>query len=130
MSTTTVRGLGASPGKVRGRLALSVAEARRLGAQGPVVLVLRDCRSDDARVLTEAAAALVTVRGGVTGHGAIIARALGKPCIVACRFLDPKPGESLVEVHPDGGSRLAFPEGCEVEVDGARGLVTFDPEQP
>ena len=106
---------------------LSVAEARRLAAQGPVVLVLRDCRSEDARVLTEASA-LVTVRGGVTGHGAIIARALGKPCIVACRFLEPKPGDSLVEVHPETGPSLAFPEGCEVEVDGARGLVTFAPE--
>lgn len=127
MNTTTVRGLGASPGKVRGRLVLSVAEARRLAPQGPVVLVLRDCRSDDARVLTDAAA-LVTVRGGVTGHGAIIARALGKPCIVACRFLDPKPSEALVDVHPEGEPCVAFPEGCEVEVDGARGLVTFAPE--
>jgi len=129
MSTTTVRGLGASPGKARGRLVLSVTEARRLAAQGPVVLVLRDCRSDEARVLTEAAA-LVTVRGGVTGHGAIIARALGKPCIVACRFLEPKPGDALVEVHPEGGSGLAYPEGCVVEVDGARGLVTFEQADP
>jgi pyruvate,orthophosphate dikinase len=129
MSTTTVRGLGASPGKVRGRLVLSVSEARRLAAQGPVVVVLRDCRSDDARVLADAAA-LVTVRGGVTGHGAIIARALGKPCIVACRFLEPKPGESLVEVRPEGGPSLAYAEGCAVEVDGARGLVTFEPAEP
>jgi pyruvate,orthophosphate dikinase len=129
MNTMTVRGLGASRGKVRGRLVLSVAEARRLAPQGPVVLVLRDCRSDDARVLTDAAA-LVTVRGGVTGHGAIIARALGKPCIVACRFLEPKPGDSLVEVRPEGGPSHVFPEGCVVEVDGARGLVTFEPAKP
>jgi pyruvate,orthophosphate dikinase len=129
MQTTTVRGLGASPGKVRGRLVLSVAEARRLAPQGPVVLVLRDCRSEDARVLSEAAA-LVTVRGGVTGHGAIIARALAKPCIVACRFLEPKPAEALVAVHPENGASVAFPEGCEVEVDGARGLVTFEGATP
>ncbi len=125
MSTLTVRGLGASPGLARGRLVLSVLEARRLASEGPVVVVLRDCRSDDARVLTEAAA-LVSVRGGVTGHGAIIARALGKPCVVACRFFDPKPGEGRLVVHPEGGDpAVSFPEGSEVEVDGARGLVTL-----
>jgi pyruvate,orthophosphate dikinase len=128
MSTLTVRGLGASPGKVQGRLVLSVAEARRLAPEGPVVVVLRDCRSEDARVLMEAAA-LVTVRGGVTGHGAIIARALGKPCIVACRFLDPRPAEGLLTVRADSGEVEVFAEGCGVEVDGARGFVTLTAER-
>lgn len=93
------------------------------------MVVLRDCRAEDARILTEAAA-LVTIRGGVTGHGAIIARALGKPCVVACRFLEPKPADALVAVHPEGSESVVFPEGCEVEVDGARGLVTFAAARP
>ena len=125
MSTATVRGLGASPGQVSGRLVLSVAEAQRLGASGPVVLVLRDCRSEDARALT-VAAALVAVRGGVTGHGAIIARATGKPCIVACRALDPRPGEGELVVRPEGGTPLTLHEGDVIEVDGAKGLVHCD----
>ena len=121
--TITVRGLGASPGRVKGVLVLSVAEAARLGPAGPVILVLRDCRSDDARALVNAAA-LVSVRGGVTGHGAIIARALGKPCIVACRHLDPKPADGELVVRPEGGEPVVIREGDEVEVDGAKGLIT------
>ncbi len=126
MEKVTVRGLGASPGKVRGALVLSAAKARLLAPLEPVILVLRDCRSEDARVLT-AAAALVTVHGGVTGHGAIIARAMGKPCIVACRALDPRPAEGELVVRPDGGPALTLTEGDLVEVDGAKGLVHVEP---
>ena len=124
MSTGNVRGLGASPGQVSGKLVLSVAEAHRLGASGPVVLVLRDCRSEDARALT-VAAALVCVRGGVTGHGAIIARALGKPCVVACRYLDPKAAEGELIVRPEGAEAFTVRAGDLVHVDGAKGLVGF-----
>ncbi len=125
MAKVTVRGLGASPGKARGALVLSVAKARLLAPLEPVIVVLRDCRSEDARVLTEAAA-LVTVHGGVTGHGAIIARATGKPCIVACRALDPRPGEGELVVRPEGGTPLTLHEGDVIEVDGAKGLVHCD----
>ena len=96
-----------------------------MGALEPVVLVLRDCRAEDARVLTDASA-LVTVRGGVTGHGAIIARALGKPCIVACRFLDPHPVEGTLVVNPKGAAAFTVQAGVPVQVDGAKGLVSFD----
>lgn len=104
---------------------LSAAKARLLAPLEPVIVVLRDCRSEDARVLTEAAA-LVTVHGGVTGHGAIIARATGKPCIVACRGLDPRPSEGELVVRPEGGAPVTLREGDFVEVDASKGLVFVD----
>lgn len=125
MASVSVRGLGASPGKARGALVLSVEKARLLAPLEPVVLVLRDCRSEDARVLAQAAA-LVTVHGGVTGHGAIIARAMGKPCIVACRALDPRPAEGELVVRPEGGEALTLREGDVLEIDGGKGLVIVD----
>jgi pyruvate,orthophosphate dikinase len=124
MGTESVRGLGASPGKVRGDLVLSVEKARLLAPLGPVIVVLRDCRSEDARVLM-AAAALVTVHGGVTGHGAIIARSMGKPCIVACRALDPRPLVGELVIRVEGAEPVTLHEGDTIEVDGSKGLVLF-----
>ena len=77
------RGLSASSGCAVGRVALTSDEAVSLAKLGEkIVLVRRDTCPDDLDGML-AAAGLVTTTGGYTSHAAVVARDLGKPCIVA-----------------------------------------------
>lgn len=111
------RGLGASPGVAVGRLATSVEDARRLAAAGePVVLARPDTSTADIDGFA-AAAAIVTASGGRTSHAALVARQMGRPCVVAC--------EALRVDDAAGGARAAtaIAAGDWLSVDGDRGLV-------
>ena len=111
------RGLGASPGVAVGRLAASVEEAQRLAAAGdPVVLVRPDTSTADIDGFA-AATAIVTASGGRTSHAALVARQLGRPCVVACEALrfDVHPGRIHGAVEASVGDWLS--------VDGNHGLV-------
>lgn len=107
------RGIGASPGRARGPLALAPERVR----EGDVFVCVEGAQEDAAAI--RAAAAVVATRGGVTGDAAVMARALRKPCVVAC------PGVTL-----DRAARaLRFGErelreGDVLEVDGATGEVS------
>jgi pyruvate,water dikinase len=111
-----VRGLGASPGRRSGkvRLLASVADASSLIAGE--VLVTRMTSPDWVPIMRRAAA-IVTDAGGMTSHAAIVAGALGVPCIVGAR---------------DATTRLA--DGAAVTVDGTTGVVsagaTAEPTAP
>lgn len=109
-------GLGASPGVAVGRLATTVAAAERLAAAGePVVLVRPDTSTADIDGFA-AARAIVTASGGRTSHAALVARQMGRPCVVACETLrfDAEGGVA-------GDRDLAA--GDWLSVDGDRGLV-------
>jgi pyruvate,orthophosphate dikinase len=75
-------GIAASPGAASGRLVFSSAQAQASAARGePCVLVRRETSPEDIRGM-HAAAAVLTERGGMTSHAAVIGRGLGLPCIV------------------------------------------------
>ncbi|MFO0664801.1 MAG: PEP-utilizing enzyme [Polyangiaceae bacterium] len=109
-----IRGLGASRGEAKGPLSLGV---------GPVpdgaVLLQRDAGAEDADNIRRAAA-LVFTRAGLTGDGAIMARALGKPCVVGLDGLVLFEREGFIEV---GGQRIAV--GTELTVNGSSGEITL-----
>jgi pyruvate, orthophosphate dikinase len=79
--TVIATGLPASPGAVSGLIIFDAEEARTLAAQGRrVILVRPETMPEDIRGL-HAAEGVLTTRGGMTSHAAVIARGMGKPCV-------------------------------------------------
>jgi pyruvate,orthophosphate dikinase len=114
-----VRGIPASPGAASGRLVFSANEAQASAArEEPCVLVRRETTPEDIRGM-HAAAAVVTLRGGVTSHAAVIGRGIGLPCIVGAADLDIDEKSREITV-PDGRK---FKAGDMVTVDGTTGQM-------
>ncbi len=109
-----VRGIAASPGAATGRIVLTAHEAQASAARGEAcVLVRRETTPEDIRGM-HAAQAVLTMRGGVTSHAAVIGRGIGLPCVVGASDLtiDRKNG---VITAPDG---RRFKAGDVITVDG------------
>src|SRR5690625_3174977 len=112
-------GLPASPGAVSGPLAFT-PDAAELAAQrnGSAILVLTETGPEDIRGM-HAARGVLTVRGGMTSHAAVVARGLGKPCVVGARCLELDPVARTLRAS-DG---RVFREGDVLTVDGATGQI-------
>lgn len=116
------RGLAASPGAAVGRLALDLEGVRRLRQEGhEVVLVRPETSADDVPAILEATA-VVTSRGGITSHAAVVTRGLGKPAVVGCSDIRVDPAWRRLYAN---GRQVA--EGEEVSVDGFSGEVFLGP---
>ncbi|KAG1713607.1 Glycine--tRNA ligase beta subunit [Nymphon striatum] len=114
-----VHGIAASPGAAHGRLVFTANEAQASAARKePCVLVRRETTPEDIRGM-HAAAAVVTLRGGVTSHAAVIGRGMGLPCIVGAADLDIDEKKREITV-PDGRT---FGVGDVVTVDGTTGQM-------
>jgi pyruvate,orthophosphate dikinase len=112
-------GLGASPGAATGRIVLTAEAAQAAAAQGEATILVRvETTPEDIRGM-HAARGVLTIRGGMTSHAAVIARGLGLPAVVGAGDLrlDPEAGTLAT---PDG--RL-LREGALITIDGARGQV-------
>ncbi|MGJ8623303.1 MAG: putative PEP-binding protein [Yoonia sp.] len=112
-----VSGIAASPGAASGRIVLSAQEAQASAARGePCILVRRETTPEDIRGM-HAASAVLTMRGGVTSHAAVIGRGLGLPCVVGASDLsiDRKSGKIIA---PNGRMYAA---GDIITVDGTAG---------
>jgi pyruvate,orthophosphate dikinase len=80
--TVLTRGLPASPGAAAGVVVLNPDDAEAQAAEGqPVILVRRETSPDDFHGMA-VAAAILTARGGMTSHAAVVARGMGTPCVV------------------------------------------------
>jgi pyruvate,orthophosphate dikinase len=114
------RGLPASPGAATGAVVFDAGRAERMAAKGQRVLLVRpETTPDDIHGMI-AAQGVLTSRGGMTCHAAIVARHMGKPCVVGCDVLriDLAGGSLTVE-----GRR--FHEGDVLSIDGATGEVVL-----
>ena len=112
-------GLPASPGAATGRIVFSPEEAMQAEAQGDsAVLVRMETSPEDIRGM-HSACAVLTVRGGMTSHAAVIARGLGLPCVVGASDLRLDLRNRQIVSH-DGRS---FAEGALITIDGTRGQV-------
>jgi len=81
---TLTKGLPASPGAAVGQVVFDSEEAVELAKDGKdVILVRLETSADDIHGM-EAAKGFLTARGGMTSHAAVVARGMGKPCIVGC----------------------------------------------
>ena len=111
-------GAGASPGAASGRVCFDADVAEDLARRGvQVILVRPETKPDDIHGII-AAAGVVTSRGGVTSHAAVVTRGLGKPCIVGCEGM-----QVDLELREMSGNGRTLREGDQVSMDGALGRV-------
>ncbi|MGB0478279.1 MAG: pyruvate, phosphate dikinase, partial [Parvibaculales bacterium] len=112
------KGLPASPGAASGEIAFSADRAEALAAQGKdVVLVRMETSPEDIHGMY-AARAILTSRGGMTSHAAVVARGLGRPCVSGAGQLhiDYDRQTAQVEEHE-------LKEGDVITVDGTSGRI-------
>jgi pyruvate,orthophosphate dikinase len=111
-------GLPASPGAATGKIVFNSDEAERLGTAGESVILVRDETSPEDIHGMHAARGIVTARGGMTSHAAVVARGMGRPCVSGAGELqiDGKAGELRVR------SRV-FKAGDVITIDGSRGEI-------
>lgn len=112
-------GIAASPGAATGRIVFSSSAAQASASRGePCILVRRETSPEDIRGM-HSSAGVLTERGGMTSHAAVIGRGLGLPCIVGAADLRFDAKERRI-VARDG---RVFREGDIITVDGTTGEV-------
>lgn len=113
------RGIAASPGAASGRLVFTAGEAQASAARGEAcILVRRETSPEDIRGM-HAAVAVLTERGGMTSHAAVIGRGLGLPCVVGVNDIKFNLRKNILTA-PDGRD---FRAGDILTVDGTNGEV-------
>jgi pyruvate,orthophosphate dikinase len=118
------RGLPASPGAATGEIVFSAEDAERLTQDGHNVLLVRNETSpEDIRGMV-AAVGILTARGGMTSHAAVVARGMGKPCVSGAGALKIDAKAGLLSI---GGK--TWKAGSVITIDGATGEV-FDGTVP
>ncbi len=117
-SEVFVSGIAASPGAAIGRIVFSSSAAQALAARDePCILIRRETTPEDIRGM-HAAKAVVTERGGMTSHAAVIGRGLGVPCVVGASRMQIDERRKTVRAGD-----YVFSEGDMLTVDGTNGLV-------
>lgn len=111
-------GLPASPGAASGRIAFDADTAVEWSKTGePVLLVRPETTPDDIHGVI-AAEGVLTTRGGMTSHAAVVARGMGKPCVCGCESVRIDERERTLTA----GNRV-FREGDWLSIDGSTGRV-------
>ncbi len=114
-------GLGASPGAASGRALFDAKRAIELGKKEPVILVRPETNPDDVGGML-ASKGILTERGGMTSHAAVVARGFGIPCVVGCEAIDVDEVNALFTVQV-GNETLTIREGDYISIDGTTGKV-------
>jgi pyruvate,orthophosphate dikinase len=111
-------GLPASPGAASGEIVFSPDEAEAAKAKGRTVILVRNETSPEDIHGMYAASGVLTARGGMTSHAAVVARGMGRPCVVGCGTL---------RIDPANGTMTAGREvlraGDIITIDGGTGQV-------
>ena len=118
--TKICQGLAASPGGVSGRLVFSADEAVKSHAKGEKVILARAETSPEDIKGMIAAEGILTSRGGITSHAAVVARGMGKCCIVGCDAVILNEDQGYIKTK-DGSVTLT--KGGEISLDGSTGEV-------
>ncbi|MGB9113896.1 pyruvate, phosphate dikinase [Bradyrhizobium sp.] len=111
-------GLPASPGAASGEIVFSSDEAAKLQADGRKVILVRIETSPEDIHGMHAAEGILTTRGGMTSHAAVVARGMGKPCVSGCGSIRVDYGRGTMSI----GSRT-FKTGDVITIDGSVGQV-------
>ncbi len=117
-ATVLATGLPASPGAAQGQVVFSPDEAEELAREGKkVVLVRQETSPDDFHGMV-AAQAIVTARGGMTSHAAVVARGMGKTCVSGANSIQIDYGQQQFNVEG-----TVVTKGEWITVDGSTGRV-------
>lgn len=112
------KGLPASPGAASGKIIFDADDAASLGNAGEkVILVRMETTPDDIHGII-AAQGILTSRGGMTSHAAVVARHMGKPCVCGCEALRIDYSNKTVTI-----SGVTYREGDLFSIDGSTGRV-------
>ncbi|MBR1170904.1 pyruvate, phosphate dikinase [Bradyrhizobium liaoningense] len=111
-------GLPASPGAASGEIVFSSDEAAKLQGDGRKVILVRIETSPEDIHGMHAAEGILTTRGGMTSHAAVVARGMGKPCVSGCGTIRVDYGRGTMSI----GSRT-FKTGDVITIDGSLGQV-------
>ncbi len=112
------KGLGASPGAACGKVVFSAEDAKAWQARGEKVVLVRLETSPEDIEGMKAAQGILTVRGGMTSHAAVVARGMGKCCVSGCG--DIKMDEENKKFELAGKT---FTEGSFISIDGSTGNI-------
>ncbi len=123
-ATLIGKGLPAAPGAATGQIVFTAEEAKEQGAMGrKVVLVRRETSPEDIEGM-KAAQGILTARGGMTSHAAVVARGMGACCVAGCSDIVFDADETSFTL---GGK--TYKEGDVISFDGSTGNI-YDGELP
>lgn len=113
-------GLNASPGASIGQVVFDPTEAEQLASKGEKVILVRieTCPDDIHGIVS--AQGVITSRGGMTSHAAVVARGMGKPCVAGCESIKIDMEEQLFRVS---GKDKVIKRGDIVSIDGTTGEI-------
>jgi len=116
------KGLPASPGAVSGKVAFGTAQAEAIKAAGEKAILVRHETSPEDIQGMDASSGILTALGGMTSHAAVVARGMGKSCIVGCADLRIRYKEKLFEIKSADGI-IIVKEGDSITLDANSGEV-------
>jgi pyruvate,orthophosphate dikinase len=118
------KGLPASPGAAVGKIVFSPDAAEALHAKGEKCILVRDETSPEDVGGMWASAGVLTARGGMTSHAAVVARGWGKPCVCGCDDLQIDYDSKSVTFYPKAtGTAVTLKEGDWLSLNGDTGEV-------
>ncbi len=112
------RGLPASPGAAAGIVAFTADEAEDRAAKGEKVILVRTETSPEDIHGMHAAQGILTTRGGMTSHAAVVARGMGRPCVAGAGELRIDPVKRIMRVRD-----VTVRDGDLITIDGSKGEV-------
>ncbi|MTV50159.1 pyruvate, phosphate dikinase [Heliobacillus mobilis] len=121
--TVIATGLPASPGAASGKIVFDADEAEALGKTGEkIILVRTETTPDDIHGIVQAQG-ILTSRGGMTSHAAVVARQMGKTCVCGCETLRIDYARQEFIVPTAAGDLKAYKKGDTISIDGSTGRV-------
>jgi len=117
-ATPIGKGLGASPGAACGKIVFTADDAVEWAAKGEKVVLVRLETSPEDITGMKAAQGILTVRGGMTSHAAVVARGMGECCVSGCGDIKMDEANKKFEL-----SGKTFKEGDYISIDGTTGNI-------
>ena len=117
-ATPAGKGLGASPGAACGKIVFSADDAEAWNARGEKVVLVRLETSPEDITGMKAAQGILTVRGGMTSHAAVVARGMGACCVSGCGDIKMDEENKQFEL----GGKI-YHEGDYISIDGSTGNI-------
>ena len=114
-------GLPASPGASVGRAVFSSEDAVAMAPKGPVILVRKETTPDDIHGM-DVSKGILTAVGGLTSHAAVVARGMGRPCVVGAASVSVDAAKKQATIISEG-KRFVLKEGDWISLDGTLGEV-------
>ena len=129
-------GLGASPGAAVGKVVFSASQAAEWAERGEDVILVRIETSPEDVAGMQVSRGVLTARGGMTSHAAVVARGMGTCCVAGCGALDIDYAAGSFEVLAPDGESVTVALGDVISIDGTSGEVLLgavplvEPELP